>query len=70
LCNAQNLAMTQTTPLIPSAEVCRRLGIDRSTLSRWVAAGKITPAMKLDGPRGAFLFTEAAIEALAKAVAA
>ena len=53
--------MTTPTPpdLIGSAEVCERLGIDRSTLSRWVAAGKITPALKLPGRRGAFLFDPA-----------
>lgn len=42
---------------LSSAEVCSELSIDRSTLSRWVAAGKIAPAFKLPGLRGPFVFT-------------
>lgn len=58
-----------TTPnLLQSAEVCARLGIDRSTLSRWVAAGKIRPAYKLDGLRGAFLFRPSDVDRLASDV--
>jgi transcriptional regulator with XRE-family HTH domain len=41
---------------IGSSELCEILGIDRSTLSRWVQSGRIKPAMKLPGLRGAFLF--------------
>lgn len=51
---------TQTAPVAPlitSREVCKRLGIDRSTLTRWVAAGRVKPAQKLPGLRGAYLFT-------------
>lgn len=53
-----------------SREVCERLTIDRSTLTRWVAAGRIEPAMKLDGIRGAYLFNRADVERLAAEVAA
>lgn len=56
--------MPHTPNLIPSADVCQRLGIDRSTLSRWVAAGKVTPALKGPGPNGAFWFTEKSVSAL------
>lgn len=56
--------MTQADYL-PSAEVCARLGIDRSTLSRWVAAGKITPAIQAPGIRGPFLFHRDDVEELA-----
>lgn len=58
--------MTNTAPaeLIGSREVCDQLGIDRSTLSRWVAAQKITPAMQLPGQRGAFLFWPADVARL------
>ena len=48
--------MTTPTVLLTSAEACEQLEIDRSTLSRWVALGRITPATKLPGLRGAFLF--------------
>ena len=54
--------MSTTTEHLISAEVCERLGIDRSTLSRWVAAGRITPAMKLPGIRGPYLFDPAEVE--------
>lgn len=48
--------MSTTPPLLSSAEVCDALAIDRSTLSRWVAAGRIACLHKLPGPRGAFVF--------------
>ena len=54
--------MPTTTPLLPSVKVCAALGIDRSTLTRWVAAGKIRPAHKLPGTRGAYLFDPAEVE--------
>lgn len=48
---------TNTAPdLIGSAEVCEKAGIDRSTLSRHVALGKITPALRLPGRTGSLLF--------------
>lgn len=47
---------------LTSAQVCERLNIDRSTLSRWVAAHRITAATKLPGLRGAFLFRPAEVE--------
>jgi predicted site-specific integrase-resolvase len=51
-----------TSPdLIGSAEVCERAGIDRSTLSRHVALGKIAPAMRLPGQTGALLFDRKAV---------
>ena len=33
------------------------LDIDRSTLTRWVTAGRIVPAFKAPGLRGAYFFT-------------
>ena len=41
--------------LVSTEEASRILGIDRSTLSRWVQLGKIHPAMRLS-PRGPMLF--------------
>lgn len=52
------------TSLTSSADACKRLFIDRSTLSRWVKAGKITPEAKAPGRTGAFLFDPADIERL------
>jgi predicted site-specific integrase-resolvase len=54
-------AMHRTEDLRGSAELCERLGINRSTLSRWVKDGTATPAMRLPGKTGAFLFTEAEV---------
>lgn len=55
--------MENTPPeLIGSAEVCKALDIDRSTLTRWVASGRLTPAHKLPGLRGAFLFHRSTID--------
>lgn len=54
--------MQKVAPLLTSAEVCRELHIDRSTLTRWVAAGRIQPAAKAPGLRGAFLFAPAEVE--------
>lgn len=37
------------------------LGLDRSTLTRWVKDGKIQPAMTVPGYKGAYLFDPEAI---------
>ncbi|MDQ6524284.1 helix-turn-helix domain-containing protein [Nocardioides sp. LHD-245] len=54
--------MSTSPDLLASVEVCAELNIDRSTLSRWVAAGRIEPATKLPGLRGAFLFARTEVE--------
>ena len=55
--------MTETD-LIGSTEALGILGIDRSTLSRWVAAGRLVPVTRL-GASGAFVFARAAVVAAA-----
>lgn len=50
-----------------AADVCRELGIDRSTLSRWIKDGTAHPAMRLPGKTGAYLFTPAEVARLTKA---
>ena len=62
--------MPNTPTHLTSEQVCDRLHIHRSTLSRWVAAGRITPAMKLPGVRGAFLFAEDEVARTERGVAA
>jgi len=60
-----------TTDLIGSKEACRVLGdVNRSTLIRWVRDGLLTPATKLDGTNGAYLFHRADVERLARERAA
>ena len=58
------LAMTPDE-LIGTAEAAAIIGVERSTLSHWIAKGRITPAMKLPGTTGALLFTRAEAERVA-----
>jgi len=69
LCIAQDTPMqaTQTPSLVGSAQLCKALGINRSTLSRWVAAGYAQPVHQNPGLRGAFVFTEAELARLRRA---
>lgn len=63
LCNVRLLHMTQT--LLTTSEACEVLGLtSRSTLSRYVATGRLKPAMKMPGSTGAFLFNRADVEKL------
>lgn len=58
-----------TPDLIGTVEAAEIIGVERSTLSRWVASGRITPAMQLQGTTGAMLFHRADAVALASALA-
>ena len=49
-------------PLMTSGQVIDRLQIDRSTLVRRIAAGKIRYVQKLPGLRGGYLFDPAEVE--------
>lgn len=53
--------MTDHPPLMASGEVIALLGIDRSTLVRRIAAGKIRYVQKLPGLRGGYLFDRAEV---------
>lgn len=56
--------------LIGAADVCERLDIDRSTLSEWVKAGKIAPALTGRGRTGAHFFDETDVDKLHQALLA
>ena len=61
--------MHQKPNLLTAAETCAELGgIDRSTLTRWVQSGRITPARKLPGLTGAYLFDPTEVQRV-KAIA-
>lgn len=62
--------MSNPPVLLTSAEVCDLLDIDRSTLSRWVALGRISAAVKLPGLRGAFMFDPEEVDRVKAEVAA
>ena len=50
-----------STTYLTSKPVAARLGKSLSTVSRLVAAGRLTPTLRLDGLRGAMWFTPAEI---------
>lgn len=52
------------TDLLATVQVCERVGIDRSTLSRYVQLGRIEPALRLPGRNGAMLFDPSDVDAL------
>jgi hypothetical protein len=49
--------------LLRSGQVAGELGVSIWTVHNMVADGRIEPTTKLAGPRGAYLFTRAAVEA-------
>ncbi len=53
--------------LISAKQAAGLAGVDRRTVTRWVEAGKLTPAMKLGDATGAYLFRASDVEALALA---
>lgn len=57
--------MNQTETLIGASEAAGLLGIDRSTLTRWVKAGRIEAAHKNPHSNGALVFDREAVERLA-----
>jgi excisionase family DNA binding protein len=46
-------------------EIADRLGVDRTTVFKWVQQGKLTAAHKMPGRTGAYLFTEEEFERFA-----
>lgn len=60
--------MPNTPPsLVGSKEACELLKINRSTITRWVASGRLIPFAKVPGTTGGFLFARSDIKALAAA---
>lgn len=45
-------------PLIPTAEVARRLGVTPRAISKWVAAGTLTPTLRTPGGRFRWRWSE------------
>lgn len=52
--------------LIGAAQAAEILGLERSTLTRWIQANRIRPLTQLDGPRGAYIFDRLEVVALAQ----
>lgn len=50
---------------IGTAEAAQRLGVDVSTVSRWVASGRLKPLYRLPTKTGAMLFDPRDVDRLA-----
>jgi predicted site-specific integrase-resolvase len=57
--------VSNSVPLIGSAQAAKKFGVDRATFNRWVAAGQIPIAVALDGTTGARLFDADVIDQMA-----
>lgn len=53
-----------TEHLISTAEAAELARVNRSTFTRWVASGRISPALQAPAYRGAMFFDRADVEAL------
>lgn len=58
-------AMHKPEPFIGAAEAAQILRIHVATLGRWVKSGIITPAHKLPGKNGPYVFNRADVDQLA-----
>lgn len=56
--------MESSLELMTTADVMELTGKTAATVTRWVAAGKLTPVHKGRGIRGAFMFAKADVDAL------
>lgn len=48
--------------LLSTTQAAEVIGIERSTISRWVQQGLMKPTLKLPGQQGAFVFDASEIE--------
>lgn len=58
-----------TSDLLTTAQAADRLDVTVSTISRWVAAGKLVPALRGYGTRGPMWFRAVDIDAIREAKA-
>jgi excisionase family DNA binding protein len=58
--------MQSEANVILADEVAEILGINKSTVTRRAADGRLPYLRKIDGPRGAYIFDRVEIERLAK----
>lgn len=56
--------MDKHSEFMSTAEVAKAFEKSVPTITRWVAAGKLTPTYKGEGIRGFYLFDRADVEAL------
>lgn len=58
-------SMPDIETLLGTVEAAEMIGVERSTLTRWVASGRILPIRKLPGRNGAVLFDRTEVERVA-----
>lgn len=51
-----------TADLMSTLQVAKAAGVTVPTVTRWVADGKLVPAHKADGLRGAYVFERTEVE--------
>lgn len=61
MCNSHNMQSKQAE-VIGTAEAAAALNVDRTTLTRWIARGKVKPYVQGTGRTGEFLFLPSEIE--------
>lgn len=54
--------LPMTNDLLGTVEAAEVIGVERSTLSRWIASGRIETAHKLPGRTGVMLFDRREVE--------
>jgi hypothetical protein len=59
--------MSQSAHLLSTAQVAEILGKSTATVKRMALSGALTPALKLPGDTGAYLFTREDVEAVREA---
>lgn len=50
------IGFMQNAELVNTVEAAKMLGVDRSTVTRWVNSGRLEPVLTVPGYRGNFLF--------------
>lgn len=55
---------------LTTAQAANALGVSVRTIARWVQEGRLSPALRLDGTRGAMWFDRAEVERVRQARAA
>lgn len=61
--------MAQPGDLLSTVETAEALGVERSTISRWVTSGRIKPAHRMPGATGAFLFDRREVQRVKRSLA-